>query len=119
MVVEPALDAAAIRVEVDGAIVLLYGSVAGLQAWQCAIRNAHLVPGVRSVVDYLVIERAPAEIPCLSPRDPVPPLTGSGPYPAAIFHSERTGTRPGVGGAGLPGEPRSRLESHASREGVE
>jgi osmotically-inducible protein OsmY len=65
---EPSVDAARVRVEVDGAIVILYGSVDGLAAWNCAIRTAQLVQGVRSVVDYLVIERGPREVPCLAPR---------------------------------------------------
>jgi hypothetical protein len=81
---EPSVDAAAIRVEVDGAIVILYGSVAGLDAWQCAIRTAQLVPGVLSVVDYLVIERGPHGVTCLAPRPPAGLVPeGPGPYPAA------------------------------------
>lgn len=64
---EPDLGAGALRVEVDGGIVLLHGSVAGIAAWKCAIRNAELVEGVRSVVDYLVLERGPREIRCLAP----------------------------------------------------
>lgn len=65
---EPAIDADRVRVEVDGARVVLRGAVAGLAAWQCAIANAELVEGVRSVVDYLVIEAGPREIRCLAPR---------------------------------------------------
>lgn len=68
---EPAIGET-VRVEVDGAIVILHGSVRGIAAWQCAIRNAQLVEGVRSVVDYLVLERGPREITCL----------GAGPVPA-------------------------------------
>jgi osmotically-inducible protein OsmY len=64
---EPAIDDGSVRVAVDGAIVLLHGSVRGLAAWQCAITNAELVSGVRSVVEYLVIERGPREIRCLAP----------------------------------------------------
>lgn len=64
---EPSLAAASIRVEVDGATVLLYGSVAGLGAWQCALTNAELVAGVSSVVDYLVIGRGPRDVRCLAP----------------------------------------------------
>jgi hypothetical protein len=67
---EPAIEAARIRVEVDGRIVVLHGSVRGVQAWQCAIRNAQLVQGVQSVSDFLAIERGPAEIQCLARRDP-------------------------------------------------
>ncbi|CAN5630947.1 hypothetical protein BH23GEM6_BH23GEM6_04090 [soil metagenome] len=69
---EPSIQAANVRIEVDGAIVVLHGSVQGLAAWQCAIRTAQLAEGVRSVVDYLVIERGPREVTCLgggaSPR---------------------------------------------------
>lgn len=65
---EPALSGRAIRVEVEGRTVVLHGSVAGIAAWQCALRNAGLVEGVASVVDYLVIERGPRDSPCLAPR---------------------------------------------------
>jgi hypothetical protein len=67
---EPAIDAGLIRVEVNGRVVILHGSVAGLRAWQCAIRNAQLVQGVQSVSDFLAIERGPAGIQCLARRDP-------------------------------------------------
>jgi hypothetical protein len=83
MAAEPGIDAAAIRVDVDGAIVLLFGSVAGIDAWQCAIRNAQMVEGVRTVVDYLVIERATTVLPCLAARTPGSVTTAPGPYPAA------------------------------------
>lgn len=65
---EPSLDAAALRVEVDGAVVLLYGNVAGIGGWNCALRNAQLVGGVRTVVDYLQIDRGPREVECAAPR---------------------------------------------------
>lgn len=65
---EPSLGAGAIRVEVSGATVLLHGSVHGLGAWQCALTNAGLVAGVRTVVDYLVLERGPRDAHCLAPR---------------------------------------------------
>lgn len=65
---EPDLASARIRVEVDGATVILHGSVNGLAAWQCAMRNAELVEGVRTVVDFLVLERGPREVGCLAPR---------------------------------------------------
>lgn len=65
---EPALQARPIRVEVEGAMVLLHGSVQGIAEWQCAITNAELVPGVASVVDYLVIERGERDVRCLAPR---------------------------------------------------
>jgi osmotically-inducible protein OsmY len=72
---EPALDASRIRVEVDGAIVVLYGSVPGIAGWNCAIRNAQMVAGVMSVVDYLVIERGDREIRCLLPTPAAFPTT--------------------------------------------
>ena len=67
---EPVLDAGRLRVSVDGGVVMLYGSVDGIGQWQCAIRNASMVPGVETVVDYLVIERGPREVECLAPRPP-------------------------------------------------
>lgn len=65
---EPELNADLLRVEVDGGIVILYGPVQGLGQWNCALRNAHLVDGVVSVVDYLILERGPREIHCGAPR---------------------------------------------------
>ena len=65
---EPALAGTSIRVDVDGRVVMLHGSVQGIGAWQCAITNAELVPGVQSVVDYLVLERGEREVRCLAPR---------------------------------------------------
>jgi osmotically-inducible protein OsmY len=62
---QPALGGGNIRVEVDGAVVVLHGSVQGIAAWQCAIRTAQLVQGVRTVSDYLVIEPGPRRITCL------------------------------------------------------
>jgi len=64
---EPALGADSIRVEVDGRTVSLYGSVHGLGAWRCALRNAQLVEGVSRVVDYLVLERGPRDAACRAP----------------------------------------------------
>lgn len=72
---EPSLRGRPIRVEVDGGVVLLHGSVAGIGGWQCALTNAELVPGVRTVVDYLVLERGPRDVTCLAPR---PDLSGGG-----------------------------------------
>jgi hypothetical protein len=54
-------------------MVILHGSVAGLAAWQCALRNAALVEGVLSVTDYLVIGPGPREVTCLAPRHTSPP----------------------------------------------
>lgn len=69
---EPALDSEALRVEVDGGVVLLYGSVRGLGAWRCALRAAELVPDVRSVVDYLTLEPGPRELSCAVQGEPAP-----------------------------------------------
>ena len=66
---EPALDARTIRIAVEGAVVTLYGSVAGIGAWNCAVRNAQLVDGVRLVVEYLTIERGSSDVPCRASRD--------------------------------------------------
>jgi hypothetical protein len=66
---EPSMSTGQLRVEVEGGVVLLYGTVQGIAAWECAIRNAELVANVRSVVDYLVIQRGPRSITCLAPRD--------------------------------------------------
>jgi osmotically-inducible protein OsmY len=66
---EPGIDANVIRVEVDGGVVRLYGTVGGLDAWYCAIRNSQLVSGVASVVDFLVIERATHPVRCLAPAE--------------------------------------------------
>ena len=65
---EPGLAGELIRVEVEGTRVLLYGSVQGIGAWKCALRNAELVAGVESVVDYLILERGPRDITCLAQR---------------------------------------------------
>jgi hypothetical protein len=68
---EPLLDAQEILPRVEGARVHLHGSVDGIAAWSCAIRNAFLTEGVVAVVDFLVIERGPREGVCVAPRDPV------------------------------------------------
>lgn len=65
---EPSLEGGTIRVDVEGGMVMLHGAVQGIGAWQCAITNAELVPGVTSVVDYLVIERGERDVHCLAPR---------------------------------------------------
>jgi hypothetical protein len=65
---EPALREQRVRVEARGGMVVLHGSVEGIAAWQCALRNAGLVEGVLSVTDYLVIEAGPREITCLAAR---------------------------------------------------
>lgn len=68
LVAEPAIASGEIRVEVRGGTVALHGSVRGIGAYQCALRNASLVDGVGRVADYLVIERGPRDVPCLAPR---------------------------------------------------
>jgi hypothetical protein len=68
IVAEPSLHTSQIRTEVEGARVRLYGSVAGIGAWHCVLRNAWLVEGVEGVADYLVIERGPPEVQCLAQR---------------------------------------------------
>lgn len=65
---EPDLPSSSIRVEVEGRMVMLHGSVNGLSEWQCAITNAELVPGVQSVVAYLIIDGSDREARCLAPR---------------------------------------------------
>ena len=65
---ESSLGPGTIRVSVDAGIVLLHGNVQGIGAWQCAITTSGLVTGVRSVVDYLVLERGPRDVPCAAPR---------------------------------------------------
>jgi hypothetical protein len=67
---EPSVDAARVRVEAEGARVRLFGSVEGIGAWNCALRNAWLVQGVEGVADFLVIERGPPEVRCLAVRAP-------------------------------------------------
>jgi hypothetical protein len=73
---EPSIDGGNVRVSVDGGVVALHGSVKGIGAWQCAIATSELVRGVRSVVDYLVIERGPRDVRCLSPRPDTAVIVG-------------------------------------------
>ncbi|HEV2132018.1 MAG TPA: BON domain-containing protein [Longimicrobiaceae bacterium] len=68
LVAEPAIASGEIRVEVSGGTVELHGSVRGIGAYQCALRNASLVDGVARVAAYLIIERGPRDVPCLAPR---------------------------------------------------
>lgn len=65
---EPALRPGSIRVEVHGGTVILHGAVRGIGEWQCALANAALVSGVRSVADFLVLERGARTVNCLAPR---------------------------------------------------
>ncbi len=68
LVAEPAIASGEIRVEVHDGTVALHGSVRGIGAYQCALRNAFLVDGVARVAAYLIIERGPRDVPCLAPR---------------------------------------------------
>jgi hypothetical protein len=65
---EPSIGAGKIRLEVQRGEVQLRGSVAGLGALQCAERNAELTPGVKLVIDFLVLEPGPRTVRCLAPR---------------------------------------------------
>lgn len=76
---EPSIGAGKVRVDVMGGTVLLYGSVGGIGAWQCAITNAGLVAGVKTVVDYLVLERGPQQVRCLAPRPDTGAVAGLSP----------------------------------------
>ena len=73
---EPSLDVANLRATVEGGVVILNGSVRGLGAWKCALTNAGLIPGVRTVVDYLVIESGPRDVQCRAPRPDSAVITG-------------------------------------------
>ncbi len=65
---EPSITAGQIRIEVQDRTVVLHGSVEGIGAWQCALRNASLIEGVERVADFLIIERGPRDVLCLAPR---------------------------------------------------
>jgi osmotically-inducible protein OsmY len=65
---EPAIAAERIRVVVEHAEVQLHGGVEGFGALQCALRNAGLARGVRHVIDLLVLEPGPRDVPCSAPR---------------------------------------------------
>jgi osmotically-inducible protein OsmY len=65
---EPAIGAGRIRAVVSHGDVQLHGSAPGFGALQCAIANAGLVPGVRLVVDFMVLEPGPRTVNCLAPR---------------------------------------------------
>lgn len=71
---EPSLTRAQIRVEVRAGTVLLHGVVNGMGEWECAMTNAELTDGVRTVVDYLVLSDGPQQVRCLAPR--LPALVG-------------------------------------------
>lgn len=76
LVREPSLNAAGIRVVVNGGEVQLHGTVQGLGALKCAVTNAELVPGVRLVIDLTVLERGPVTVQCLAPRPVQAAATG-------------------------------------------
>lgn len=72
---EPAIGAGRIRAVVDGSEVQLHGVALGFGALQCAIANAELVPGVRLVIDMMVLQPGPTRVTCLAPRVvPVAPV---------------------------------------------
>jgi glycerate kinase len=65
---EPSLAAGRFRVVVERAEVHLYGAADGFGALQCALRNAGLTSGVRTVIDFTVLEAGPREVACRAPR---------------------------------------------------
>lgn len=66
---EPSIGAGRIRAVVQGGgDVHLHGAAPGFGALQCAIANAELVPGVRLVVDFMVLQPGPSRVTCLAPR---------------------------------------------------
>lgn len=65
---EPSIGAGRIRAVVNHGDVHLHGAAPGFGALQCAIANAALVPGVRLVVDYMVMQPGPSRVTCLAPR---------------------------------------------------
>jgi osmotically-inducible protein OsmY len=65
---EPAIGAGRIRAVVNRGDVHLHGAAPGFGALQCAIANAGMVPGVRLVVDFMVLEPGPPTANCLAPR---------------------------------------------------
>ena len=65
---EPSIGAGRLRAVVNGGDVQVHGAVAGFGALQCALANAELVPGVRLVIDYMVLQPGPRRVSCLAPR---------------------------------------------------
>lgn len=65
---EPSIGTGRIRAVVNQGDVHLHGMAPGFGALQCAIANAELVPGVRLVVDYMVLQPGPSRVTCLAPR---------------------------------------------------
>jgi hypothetical protein len=68
MAAEPAIGAGRIRAVVNDRDVQLHGAAPGFGALQCALANAELVPGVRLVVDMMVLQPGPSRVNCLAPR---------------------------------------------------
>jgi hypothetical protein len=65
---EPSIGAGRVRVVVQRGEVELHGSVAGMGALRCAEANAELTPGVRLVIDFLILEPGPREVRCVAAR---------------------------------------------------
>lgn len=65
---EPSIGPGRIRTVVNRGDVHLHGAAPGFGALQCALANAQLVPGVRLVVDYMVLHPGPSRVTCLAPR---------------------------------------------------
>ena len=65
---EPSIGPGRIRVAVTRGEVELHGSVEGLGALRCAEANAELTPGVRLVIDFLVLLPGQRTVRCLAPR---------------------------------------------------
>lgn len=65
---EPSIGPGRLRAVVNDGDVHLHGAAPGFGALQCALSNAGLVPGVRLVVDYMVLQPGPRTVTCLAPR---------------------------------------------------
>lgn len=65
---EPSIGPGRIRAVVQAGDVHLHGGAPGFGALQCALANAGLVPGVRLVVDYMILQPGPSRVTCLAPR---------------------------------------------------
>jgi osmotically-inducible protein OsmY len=65
---EPSIGAGRIRAVVNRGDVHLHGAAPGFGALQCALATSALVPGVRLVVDYMVLQPGPSRVNCLAPR---------------------------------------------------
>jgi hypothetical protein len=65
---EPSIGTGRIRAVVNRGDVHLHGEAPGFGALQCALANAGLVPGVRLVVDFMVLQPGPTRVSCVAPR---------------------------------------------------